>query len=214
MPRLAWPVAAFLLLASVPVCVSGCKKDRPQTTGDPTATRARETPTVPPPRNATVSEASGAGPSESIAAGRSVRSPSHGPDAASLPGYYGKPSMDLDEKTLADVQRTIDATCELLEQGVDILEANAETPDKAKVALAAFHKRSATHIERIFKAADQVKARLHAAGYDQDIPREIRPAFEKRMGAIQTRLEKIRTVYRRHPDVLEAFGKLFPRGRP
>lgn len=132
-------------------------------------------------------------------------------DAQGGPNYHGTPHMKLDETTLDDVRSTVDQTCSLLEQGVDILEANVSRPEKAAGALKTFQKKKRQEIERIFHRADEVRGRLSAAGYDQDIPAEIQPMFEARMGAIQRRLEKMREVYREHPDVLEAFGGLFPR---
>lgn len=134
-------------------------------------------------------------------------------DASSGPALFDKPGMKLDPKTISDAKATIDATCELLENGVDILEANVKRPERAAQALQAYQTTSKQKIERIFHRADEVRARLRAAGYEHDIPDEIRPGFEKRMGAIQVRLEKMRDVYRAHPAVLEAFGALFPRAK-
>ncbi|MCO4760150.1 MAG: hypothetical protein KC502_01520 [Myxococcales bacterium] len=132
-------------------------------------------------------------------------------DGGSTVPYHGKPQMKLDKKTLADVQRTVDATCALLESGVEILERNVKTPDKAATELKGYQDKNKQKITDVFHRADEVRSRLRVAGYDQDIPAEIRPAFNKRMGGIQKRLEKMRTVYAQHPDVLEAFGALFPR---
>jgi len=135
-------------------------------------------------------------------------------DASSGPALFGKPGLKLDSKTIADAKMTVDQTCMLLENGVDILEANVKQPERATKALKAYQTTSKQEIERIFHRANEVRSRLRAAGYEQDIPEEIRPAFEKRMGAIQKRLEKMRDVYRDHPEVLEAFGALFPRATP
>ena len=134
-------------------------------------------------------------------------------DGGASPQYHGKPQMKLDDKTLKDVRATVDATCELLEAGVAILEKNVKTPDRATAALKAFQGENKTKIEAVFHRADEVRNRLRGAGYDQDIPAEVQPAFNKRMGAIQVRLEKMRKVYAQHSDVLEAFGALFPRRR-
>lgn len=127
--------------------------------------------------------------------------------------YHGKPQMQLDSKTLADVRSTIEQTCQLLEEGVDLLEKYAKTPEKAAKAIDKYREKNANRIQSVFKAAADVRARLRSVGYDQDIPNEVRPAFEKRMGAIQSRLETMRSTYRKHRNVLETFGQLFPRTR-
>ncbi len=132
-------------------------------------------------------------------------------DASGSPIMYGKPGMKLDSKTIADALHTVEQTCMVLEKGVDILEANVKQPERAAKALNDYQTKSKQELEQIFHRADEIRARLRAAGYEQDIPVEIRPVFEKRMGDIQKRLEKMRDVYRNHPKVLEAFGTLFPR---
>ena len=134
-------------------------------------------------------------------------------DGGSVPQYHGKPQMKLDKKTLDDVRATVDATCALLESGVAILEKNVKTPNQATSELKAFQEKNRVKIAAVFHRADEVRNRLRGAGYDQDIPAEVQPSFNKRMGAIQVRLEKMRTVYAQHAPVLEAFGALFPRGR-
>ncbi len=153
-------------------------------------------------------------PSEHVASGKPIAPPEkyRSVDAKSGGVYYGNPQMQLDSKTLQDVKNTIEQTCALLEEGVDLLETYAKTPEKAAKALDKYRDKNADRIQRVFKSASDIKARLRSAGYDQDIPAEVRPDFEKRMGAIQERLEKMRTTYREHTDVLEAFGRLFPRG--
>ncbi len=133
-------------------------------------------------------------------------------DGGASPQYHGKPHMKLDDKTLADVRATVDATCALLEEGVTILEKNVKSPNEATVALKAYQEKNSAKIKAVFHRADEVRNRLRGAGYDQDIPAEVQPEFNKRMGAIQVRLEKMRTVYAQHSAVLEAFGALFPRG--
>lgn len=132
-------------------------------------------------------------------------------DGSNAPTYYGKPDMPLDEKTLAEVTQTIDATSDILERGVELLEKHAKDPDKAAAAIDEYRKKSAGDIQKAFDKAKEIRARLKAAGYDQDIPAEVRPHFDARMTRIQERLEKMREVYRKHPDVLESFGALFPR---
>lgn len=134
------------------------------------------------------------------------------PDAgAAPPSYFGKPDMALDEKTLNEVQASIDANSEFLEQGIDILEKNAKTPDKALAVLEKYLADKQTAITTAQEKAAEIRARLKAVGYDQDIPAEIRPSFEARMGKISERLEQMRTVYAQRRDVLTAFGRLFPR---
>ena len=135
-------------------------------------------------------------------------------DGGAVPQYHGeKPKMKLDDKTLADAQKTVTATCDLLEAGVQILEANVKRPEQAAQALNAYQKKHKAEIKDVLHRADEIRGRLRAAGYDQDIPSEIRPAFEKRMGKIQARLEKMRKTYAKHPSVLEAFGAFFPSRR-
>lgn len=148
--------------------------------------------------------------SEHIASGEpQAAKPS--PEGSTAPPYHGKPQMELDSKTLADVRSTIEQTCQLLEEGVDLLEKHAKTPEKAAKAINKYRKKHAARIQQVFKDAADVRARLRSVGYDQDIPAQVRPEFEKRMGGIQARLEKMRHVYAKHRDVLEAFGQLFPR---
>ncbi|HAN30951.1 MAG TPA: hypothetical protein DCQ06_05085 [Myxococcales bacterium] len=134
-------------------------------------------------------------------------------DGGSIPQFHGEPKMKLDEKTLADAKKTINATCDLLDAGVQILEANVDAPDKAAKALTAYQKQHKVKIKAIMHRADEIRGRLRAAGYDQDIPTELKPDFEARMSKIQGRLEKMRTTYAKHPSVLEAFGAFFPSRR-
>ncbi|MSP92217.1 MAG: hypothetical protein EXR79_10515 [Myxococcales bacterium] len=133
-------------------------------------------------------------------------------DVVSGPTYHGKPDMPLDTKTLDDVRITLDETTEILEQGVAILEKRAKSPDKALADLEAYRRHDAARIERAFAKAREVKARLRAAGYDQDIPAEVRPYAEEKMRKVLERLDAVRDIYRGRPAVLESFGALFPRG--
>lgn len=135
------------------------------------------------------------------------------PDAKGAPLYYGKPDMKLDAQTLAEVQTSIDANNMLIEGGIDILEKNVKTPDKALAAMEAYLKEHAIAIDAAQSKAAEIRARLRAVGYDQDIPAEIRPDFELRMGKIAERLERMREVYASRREVLGAFGRLFPRGK-
>lgn len=134
-----------------------------------------------------------------------------GPDGGSLAPYTGHPHAKLDENTLADVRRSIDETSGLIDDGLKILEAHTDAPDKALEALRAYEKESLRRIDAVFRRARDVKVRLHAAGYDQDIPHEVQPYFESKMSAIHKRVAKMRDAYQRHGEVLEAFGRLFPR---
>ena len=131
-------------------------------------------------------------------------------DASEGSVYFGKPDMVLDERTLSEVAHSIDETCGVLEAGLEILEKNEKTPDKATAALVAWRKGHAAELKRVFDRALEIKARLKAAGYNQDIPAEVRPKFDERMGKIHERLEAMRDTYRQHRDVLEAFGGFFP----
>ncbi len=132
-------------------------------------------------------------------------------DASNGPHYFGKPDMPLDDQTLGEVTTSIDGTCEVLENGLKILEKNAKTPDKAAAALVGYRKDHDGEIKKVFEKAFEIKARIKAAGYGQDMPVEVRPHFDERMGKIHARLELMRDTYRDHPDVLEAFGAFFPR---
>ena len=134
-----------------------------------------------------------------------------GPDATSAPRYVGKPEIALDPKTLSEVQASLDANNALLEQGIDILEKHVASPDQAKTALEKFLTDKRAEIDAAQTKAAEIRVRIKAVGYDQDIPAEIRPDFEKRMGAISERLEKVRDAYAARRDVLSTFGRLFPR---
>lgn len=136
-----------------------------------------------------------------------------GKDASNGPQYVGNPQVKLDEATLDEVKASIDQTSGLLEQGIEILERNAKTPDKAAAELEKFLQDHDAAIRDSQSKAAEIKARLRAVGYDQDIPAEIRPGFEERMSKISERLERVREVYASRRDVLGAFGRLFPRGR-
>ena len=135
------------------------------------------------------------------------------PDAQNAPQFYGKPDLKLDAQTLAEVQASIDTNNTLIEAGIDILEKNAKTPEKALAELDAYLKTQASAIDTAHIKAAEIRARLRGAGYDQDIPAEVRPGFELRMGKIAERLERMREVYATRREVLVAFGKLFPRGK-
>ena len=198
-----------LVLAMVPSC-SKAKSNQPAaetaTQSAPQAAKPTPMPANPKPTVGNVTST----PSEHVATGKAEPAGAAGANASS-PVYHGNPQMQLDSKTLADVRTTIEQTCQLLEEGVDLLEKNAKTPEKAAKAIDKYREKNANRIQRVFKAAADVRARLRSVGYDQDIPDEVRPAFEKRMGTIQARLEKMRDTYRKHRNVLESFGQLFPR---
>ncbi|MBM4345067.1 MAG: hypothetical protein FJ100_16985 [Deltaproteobacteria bacterium] len=134
-----------------------------------------------------------------------------GPDASVAQPYTGKPEIALDPKTLAEVQASLDANNALLEQGIDILEKHAKAPDKAQAALDKFLADKKNDIAAAQATAAEIRARIKAVGYDQDIPAELRADFEKRMGAISERLERVREAYKQRTDILTAFGRLFPR---
>ena len=132
-------------------------------------------------------------------------------DGGAQQPYHGQPQMVLDEGALADVRKAITATSDLLEQGVTILEAHKAKPEKAADALRAWLDKHRAHVDEVLRSAQEVRIRLAAAGYDQDIPAEVRTEFEARMSSVQKRLELMRAVYRDHVDALEAFGGFFPR---
>ena len=198
-------LGSLLLVAAV-----GCQKTPAPATAPPLVQPTPSAAAVGPAPDSPVSQAS-----EFVARGkpdphcRDCKSA----DASSGPALFGKPGMKLDDKTIADAKLTVEQTCSLLEKGVQILEANVKEPERASKALKDHQEISKQEIERIFHRADEIRSRLQAAGYEQDIPAEIRPLFEERMGAIQKRLEVMREVYRDHPAVLEAFGALFPRAQ-
>lgn len=121
--------------------------------------------------------------------------------------------VPLDGDSLAEVRHSIDATCDLLEQGVAILEKHKDKPEGAKAALEAFRKKSEPLIARAHEQAKRVRDRLAASGYTQDVPEEVREYYEKRMGKISGRLEPLQRAYRNQMDVLRTFGSLFPRGQ-
>lgn len=134
-----------------------------------------------------------------------------GPDASAAQPYTGKPEIALDPKTLAEIQASLDANNALLEQGIEILEKHAKAPDKAQAALDKFLTDKKNDIAAAQAKAAEIRARIKVVGYDQDIPAELRADFEKRMGAISERLERVREAYKQRTDILAAFGRLFPR---
>ena len=202
-------LAFRLMLACAVLSGFACTRPRPQTASAPLAT----TPSAP------VADATAAQPgnltaqsSEFIATNTAdphCTDCQHG-DATSAPTYFGKPGSVLDEETIKDAGKTVDATCDVLEAGVAILEKHAKEPEKAAAALDEYRKKHGAELAKVFEQARMIKARLRAAGYAQDIPLEIRPHFEERMTKIQDRLETMRSTYRKYPDVLESFGALFP----
>ncbi len=172
-------------------------------------------PPAPPPNPAPVAAAPAA-PGVTVSATEQHGSQVPAPEAPEVDGgprqpYHGHPQMALDEAALADVRKAIAATSDLLEQGVSILEAHKAKPEKAADALRSWLDKHRAHVDEIFRSAQEVRIRLAAAGYDQDIPAEVRTEFETRMSAVQKRLELMRAVYRDHVDALEAFGGFFPR---
>jgi hypothetical protein len=132
-------------------------------------------------------------------------------DGASAPVYNQQPDMQLDDQTLADTRATIEATSALLERGVEILESHVDRPEKAAAALRKWLTKHDKEVQKTFADARDIRSRLAAAGYVQDIPHELQAPFAERMEAIQKRLEKMREVYRDQLDALEAFGAFFPR---
>ncbi|MCB9738866.1 MAG: hypothetical protein H6747_06330 [Deltaproteobacteria bacterium] len=208
--------AVPLLIASV--LLVGCGKEAPKPA----------TPLAPPPAPALPTPMPDVEPtkpgqhvvaasSETIARGEPVPAgdQQHDRDAGpSQPVYHGNPDMKLDEQTLTEVTKTIHATSDLLEAGVKILEDHVDRPEKAADALRRYLQKHRNEVDATFHKAAEIRARLAAAGYDQDIPHELQETFSERMEAVQKRLEKMRDVYRDHIDALEAFGGFFPRNGP
>lgn len=205
-------VVAALSAASAVAVAAGCtRKPEPAAAGAAVDAAAA----VGLPAASTAAQGSSAQSSEFVASNKADPhcSDCAGKDASNGPQYVGKPEVKLDQATLDEVKASIDVNSDLLEQGIEILERNAKTPDKAAAQLEKFLKDRELAIREAQAKAAEIKARLRAVGYDQDIPAEIRPGFEERMGKIAERLERIREAYATRLDVLQAFGKLFPRGK-
>lgn len=205
---------ALLALATLVTSLSACGKSSPQTPGPAPAPAPVERPSGS--QSAEAAAGTGnvvAGNSESIA--DNVPEPA-APPVAEVDGGSSAPSMAaaqlvLDEAALTDVRATIDATSDLLEVGVGILEKHKGKPEQAADALRSYQSKHRREMDEVFRRASEVRARLRSAGYDQDMPAEVRGEFESRMAKIQARLETMRDVYREHIDALEAFGGFFPR---
>jgi hypothetical protein len=200
----------LIILALLPVALA-CSRPLPSGAAAPLPLPPPprpQTPTAPMPTNAT------AQPSEFVATNKAdPNCPTcRRGDATNGPVYHRQPDMPLDEVTLADVRATLDATNALLEDGVAILEKHKAQPDKALDALQTYRKNEARRIAQVFGKAKEVKARLKAAGYVEDIPAEVQPYAEQKMRTILQRLDAVRGIYRTQPAVLESFGALFPRG--
>jgi len=119
----------------------------------------------------------------------------------------------LNEKMLAEVTIIIDDSCQILEDGVALLEKNAKQPADAKDAIDAYRKKNAQMIATTFAKVRDIKTQLTAMGYEQEMPEQVRPRYEKRMTKIQQRLEVMREIYVKYPSALESFGALFPRNQ-
>lgn len=205
-------VAGRCSLAAVAVTVAACQ-------------RTPAPPPVPePPRREAPADASAAAPTAPVTA-RSSETVATGkpepacrdcdqPDGSAAAPTHGRPQMALDETMLADVRATIDATSEILEAGVTILEEHQRKPERAAPALRKWLDSQRKRVDDAFARAREVRARLASVGYDQDMPPELQQAFAARMEKVQQRLELMRTVYRNHIDALEAFGGFFPRPGP
>ena len=209
-PRLA----PFALVAILVLWLAGCGKPTAQVPAPAPAPTKVATP------SGSESAASAAG-TGNVVAGNSesvsdnVPGPAAAPvaqvDGGSTAPYIGDPQLVLDEAALTDVRSTIDATSDLLEAGVAILEKHKGKPEQAADALRNYQSKHRREMDEVFRRASEVRARMRSAGYDQDMPAEVRNEFEARMAKIQKRLETMRDVYRDHIDALEAFGGFFPR---
>jgi hypothetical protein len=134
-------------------------------------------------------------------------------DATNGPTYFGKPEGKLDDKTVAELQAVLDQNDALVEGGIAILEKHTKAPDKALVEMDKYVADNIHAIEAAHRKAAEMRARLKAVGFDQDVPEQIRPAFEAKMAKMSERLERLRETYATRRDVLQSFGKLFARGK-
>ncbi len=125
------------------------------------------------------------------------------PDASNGRDVVVKP---LDPAFRDDLQLTITLTCQLLEDGVAILESHAKEPASAEAALVAYREKHKAHLAELAVKTRDMAVRLKALGFESDIPDEVKKDYEERMGKALTRLEAIRAVYAKQPAVLEAFG--------
>lgn len=133
------------------------------------------------------------------------------PDASPV-RYPTRPSR-LDPELLSDLRVTVDVTSHVLEDGVSILEKHRKDPAAALAALEAYKKANATRMEELSKKTKDMAERLRAAGFESDIPPEIKPEYEGRMQKVMDRLNAVRGAYAKQSAVLESFGAFIPTGQ-
>lgn len=207
----AWLVRAWLLGACLLAGLCGCSRSTSSTTA--TAPLAAAPPAFALPPAPTDSGGNlTAGSSETIAT--NVADPNcpdcQRPDATSAPRAKTPP---LDPAFVDDVKLTVVMTCKTLEDGVAILEKHTSKPEQAEAALKAYREKNKTRMAEMAQKTVAITTQLKALGFVDDMPPEVKPDFEERMGKILTRLEAVRGVYVKHPAVLEAFGPFIPSGQ-
>ncbi len=112
----------------------------------------------------------------------------------------------LDPVFRDDLKLTIGLTCQLLEDGVAILEGHVKDPASAQAALMAYREKNKTHMAELTIKTRDMAVRLKELGFEADIPEEVKADYEDRMSKALARLEAVRMIYAKHPSVLEAFG--------
>ncbi len=131
------------------------------------------------------------------------------PDAGSERDILLKP---LDPVFRDDLKLTISLTCQVLEDGVTILEQHVKDPPSAQSALLAYREKNKAHMAELAVKTHDMAVRLKGLGFDADIPQEVKGEYEERMGKVLGRLEAVRANYAKHPEVLEAFGPFIRAG--
>ena len=131
------------------------------------------------------------------------------PDASSTRDVHATP---LDPAFRDDLKLTIGLTCQVLEDGVGILEGHVKEPARAQAALLAYREKNKAHMDELANKTKDMAVRLKALGYEADIPEEVKADYEERMGKVLARLEAVRAVYVKFPQVLETFGPFIRSG--
>lgn len=119
----------------------------------------------------------------------------------------------LDPVFLEDLRITVEATSQVLEDGVAILEKNHKTPQAADAELLAYREKHQKRMKELNEKTKDLATRLKAIGYESEMPQELNKEFEERMGKILARLEVVRKDYAKTPKVLEDFGPFIPTGQ-
>lgn len=116
------------------------------------------------------------------------------------------PKPPLDPVFRDDLKLTINLACQVMEDGVSILEKHVKDPPSAKDALLAYREKHKEHLAELAIKTKDMVTRLKGLGYDADVPEEVRPEYQARMDKVMARLEVVRSAYAKQKDVLEAFG--------